>query len=452
MRLSKPSVRPTALALAALLFAASCVSTNLPPVAGAAFEPTRDELALWQEARVEEETLLAEIAVYDDPLLVDYLEGIVAELTPPAMAANRHLSYRVTVVEDPTLNAFAYPHGALFVHSGLLARMENEAQLATVLGHEMSHVEYRHMLRQRRSAQNQQVALAAASVAAAVVLADAQADAWYDGDWGEAAVIGVFGEAILSLGLQLAFVAAVNGYGRELELEADGGGFRKLSAAGYDVAQAPRVYEILLDGAGGEAGRVETFFFGSHPRLTERIASADRFVAARGEVPEVTEEEAVPVAVNGLAHVEAEAAPGSDRGDEEFRRRLRPVVRDDARMNLEAGRLEHAEASLAKALDWMPDDPESHLLLARLRLAQAEQDAEQAPQLESQARDALHEAIRLDTERPEPHHELALLHYRAGELADACREFRFFLETAPDDERVGPVEDHVLELEERGAC
>ena len=395
---------------------------------------------MWEEARGEQGKLVAEVALYEDPLLVDYLEGIVAGLTPPAMAANRHLSYRVTVVEDPTLNAFAYPHGALFVHTGLLARMENEAQLATVLGHEMSHVEYRHMLRQRRSAQNKQIALAAAAVAAAVVLADAEADAWGDGDWGEAAMIGVLGEAILSLGLQLAFVAAVNGYGRELELEADQGGFRKLSAAGYDVAQAPRVYEILLEGAGGEAGKVETFFFGSHPRLSERVASANEFVASRGEAA------AALVAVNGMAHAEEEPA------SEEFRRRLRPVVRDDAAMNLEAGRLEHAEASLAKAMEWMPEDPESHLVLARLRLAQAEKDPERAGEREAEARAALHEAIRLDADRPGPHHELALLHYRAGELADACREFRFFLELAPDDERAGRVEDYVLELVGRGVC
>jgi len=440
MRVSNPYVRPVALALAALLVA-SCATTNLPPVAGSAFEPTRDELALWEEARAEEDMLLAEVAVYDDPLLVDYLEGIVAGMTPPGMAANHHLSYRVTVVGDPTLNAFAYPHGALFVHSGLLARMENEAQLATVLGHEMSHVEYRHMLRQRRSAQNKQIALVAASVAAAVILADAEADAWGDGDWGEAAMIGVLGEAILTLGLQLAFIASVNGYGRELELEADQGGFRKLASAGYDVAQAPRVYEILLDGSGGEAGKVETFFFGSHPRLTERIASADQFVASRGEAAA-----AVPVAVNGMAHADEEPA------SEEFRRRLRPLVRDDAAMNLQLGRLEHAEASLAKAMEWNADDPESHLVLARLRLAQAEKDAARAEELESEARDALHEAIRLDAQRPAAHHELALLHYRAGELHDACREFRFFLELAPEDERAGRVEDYVLELEGRGAC
>lgn len=450
MQRSRP-VRPVAVALAALLFATSCATTDLPPVAGAAFEPARDELALWGEARAEEEALLAEVEVYDDPLLVDYLEAIVADLTPPAMAANRHLSYRVTVLADPTLNAFAYPHGALFLHSGLLARMENEAQLATVLGHEMSHVEYRHMLRQRRSAQNKGIALAAAAVAAAVVLADAEADAWYDGDWGEAAMIGVFGEAILSLGLQLAFVAAVNGYGRELELEADHGGFHKLSAAGYDVAQAPRVYEILLAGAGGEAGKVETFFFGSHPRLSERIASANQFVAARGVEAGVEDElegGTEPAAVNGMAHVEREAGAAS----EEFRRRLRPVVRDDAAMHLEAGQLERAEAGLARALAWLPEDAESQLLLARLRLAQAEKDAGRASELEAEARDALHEAIRLDPERPEPHHELALLHYRAGDLAAACREFGFFLELAPDDDRAARVEDYVLELEGRGAC
>lgn len=258
------------------VFPFACVSTQLPPIsaAGAGFHPLPDELELWQEARAEQEALLAEVLLDDDPELVAYLEDVVAGLTPPGMAANRELRYRVYVIDDPTLNAFAYPDGTIFIHTGLLARLDNEDQLATVLGHEMTHVEHRHMLRHRRAAHNRAVGLTVASVAAAVVLAAVEADELADGHWGRAAAVDLFGDLIVTLGLELAFLAAVNGYGRELEHEADRGGFHKLRAAGYDVREAPRVYEILADDH-GEAGATETFFFGSHPRLAERRANAE---------------------------------------------------------------------------------------------------------------------------------------------------------------------------------
>ncbi len=215
--------------LTLLLVTASCFSTQLPPIStqGDAFKPLRDEQALWEESRAEEEKLLEKVRLYQDPLLDSYLERIVTSLNPPGMSANPAVRYRVRVVEDPTLNAFAYPHGSLYVHTGLLARMENEDELATVLGHEMTHVENRHMLRYRRSALNKQIGLSIAAVAAAVVIADAEGDALSKGDWGKAAVIDSVGGLIVGLGLQLAFMASVNGYGRGLEARGGRGRFRQ---------------------------------------------------------------------------------------------------------------------------------------------------------------------------------------------------------------------------------
>lgn len=422
--------------LAALL--AACATTQLPPISavGASFEPLRDERGLWAESRAEEELLLAEARVYQDPLLVDYLEDLVSTLNPPGMAANPEIRYRVTVVEDPTLNAFAYPHGSLYLHTGLLARMENEAQLATVLGHEMTHVENRHMLRHRRAAMNRQIAWTTVAVAAAVVVAGEAGDAYAKGDYGRAFRIELLADLLLGLGLTLALIASVNGYGRGLEDEADRGGFAKLTAAGYDVAQAPKVYQALMEEHGG-SGRLEAFFFGSHPQLARRIESAEAWIAAHP----------------GAAEPAPEAGPSL--GDEErFARRIRPVVRDDARLNLELGRLELAEAELAKVLEWMPQDPEAWLLQARLRLAQAgvEKDPEAKASLAAQATDALHEAIRLDPERPAPHRELGLLLYRGGDFRGACRAFGHFLEMAPDAEDAARIRDYVLELERDGEC
>lgn len=430
MPFSARASRPLAAALAGCLLAA-CATTDLPPISagGADFAPLPDEVALWQESRAEEELLLEAVDLYDDPVLEDYLAGVVARLEPPGMAANPALDYRVHVVVDTELNAFAYPHGALYVHSGLLARLDNEDQLATVLGHEMSHVEYRHMLRHRRAAHNRAVAVSVAAVAAAVVLAGEEADALRDGDWGKAAAIDVVGELFVGLGLQLAFLAAVNGYGRDLEIEADRGGFAKLEAAGYRAEEAPKMYGSLLAAAGPESGRAATFFFGSHPRLAERIESARAWASA------------LPP---------AEPPPPND----EFHRRVGPLVRHNGVLHLEAGRLAAAERDLLRAAEWLPEDPATHYEIGRLRLAQADEapddDARRA--LRDQAARALREAIRLDADHAPSHRQLGLLLDAQGDLAAACRCFAHYLELAPDAEDAAWIEEHRGELAAAGAC
>ncbi|UCF67383.1 MAG: M48 family metalloprotease [Acidobacteriota bacterium] len=422
------------LALVTLVaFLAACATTSLPPISasGAAFEPERDERALWRQSREEERKLLGEFKVYADPLLEDYLDRVAARLTPAEMAANPEVRYRVTVLENPTLNAFAYPHGSLYVHTGMLSRTENEDQLATVLGHEMTHVENRHMLRYRRAARNRQYGFLAAAVVGAVILAGEQGEAWEEGDYSRAAQIGVLSDLLLGLGLKLAFIAAVNGYGRDLEREADEGGFEKLRAAGYDVDEAPRIYEILSEDH-GEQSKLEGFFFGSHPRLSERIESAKSWIAS-----------------------EAAASTASEPHDRsEFIRRLRPVIRDDARMNLELGRLGLAEAQLDRALEMMPEDSETHFLIGRLRAQRAATapSSHDGDAFESDALAAFQRAIELDADHALAHRELGLIAYRQQDFATACRQFRRYTELEPKADDAQRMRDYVRELERDGHC
>lgn len=419
--------------LTLVAFSLSCATTRLPPISatGAAFQPERDERQLWDSARDEETKLLSKAKLYDDPILVAYLQVIVLRLNPAAMASNPEIGFRVRVVEDPTLNAFAYPHGSLYVHTGLLARMENEDQLATVLGHEMSHVEDRHMLRYQRSAQNRQVGFTIAALVAAVVMAGQQGKAWEQGHYGRAAAYGVFSQILIGLGLQLAFLASVNGYGRELEREADVGGFDKMLAAGYDTREAPRVYELLQE-EHGDSGKAEAFFFGSHPRLAERIASANEWSRSRPTPP-------------------PQPAP-AERGDA-FERRMRTVVRDDAALNIDMGRLELADFQLGRALRTLPDDPRARFLLGRLKLKQAEaRRGEDRARLEAEAREALGEAVRLDPQFAAAQRELGLLAFRHKDEAAACDAFRRYLDLAPAAEDASRIRDYVLELERAGSC
>ena len=418
-----------------LLFSVSCVSTQLPPISsqGGAFEPLHDEQILWDQSRGEERKLLEDIRLYKDPGLDAYLQEVVDRLNPPGMASNEAVRYRVRVVEDPTLNAFAYPHGSIYVHTGLLARLESEDELATVLGHEMTHVENRHMLRYQRSAHNKEIGLSIAAVTASVILAGVEGDALDAGDWGKAAAIDLFGNLLVGLGLDLAFQASVNGYGRGLEEEADLGGFTKLAAAGYDLQEAPKVYQALLDDQ-GEPRRAEAFFFGSHPRLSERIEVTRRYLGAHAA--------AAGVVIDRAGRQEA------------FARYLRPLVREDARLNIEMGRLMLAEAELKRVREWMPEDPETHFLKGRLRLAQsvAEKSPEAQARLQGEAEDAFRKSIELDGDRPAPHRELGLLLRERKDFRGACVQLRRYAQLDPQADDAGQIEDSIAELEGFGGC
>ncbi|HYL05675.1 MAG TPA: M48 family metalloprotease [Thermoanaerobaculia bacterium] len=418
MRHSNGSHVAAALLLAALV--AACAATNLPPIstAGSAFKPFPDEQELWEQSRHEEEALVEHAPMYSDPQLESYLDRIVTRLNPPGMAANPAVRFRVRVIEDPTLNAFAFANGGIFVHTGLLARLENEDQIATVLGHEMTHVENRHMLRFQRSAHNKEVAFRVASVAVIAVGNIKGLEVARHGDFGKGAAIAVLSDVVGTLGLRLAQVAAVNGYGRSLETEADQGGFAKMAAAGYDLRQAPRVYEVLLDDH-KEPRKVEAFFFGNHPLLTERIANSKQYLAAH------------PVA----------APPQPAAGNAEFARLQPPLVREDARLNIYFGRYVMAAAELDRARAAMPKDWETRYLTGQLKFAQIDdgQSTETQNKLLAEATGEFREAVKLDPNRPLPHRALGLVLLSKEERKGGCSELRRYLKLAPqgkDNEKI----------------
>src|SRR5256885_12139993 len=171
-RWSAPS-RAIAWVLIASFLTASCATRNVPPIGagGQPFKPESDEVSLWKQAEKEEETLTKKAKIYDDPLLDEYLGKIADRLLPDEVRAAGGPGLRFGVMDDPTLNGFAMPNGRIYVHSGLLSRLDNEAQLATILGHEMTHVTSRHALRFTRDATNKQILFTVLAVAASIGVA-----------------------------------------------------------------------------------------------------------------------------------------------------------------------------------------------------------------------------------------------------------------------------------------
>lgn len=202
-----------------------------------------EEQRVWGQAIEFAEEIRKSAIVYRDEPVTAYVQSVMSRLFPEFNGR-----IRVQVVQAPQLNAFALPDGDIYVNLGLLARFQNEAQLATVLAHEGTHFTHRHGFRNQ---QNLKSSAAFASVTA------------------------MLGVPILP---QLVAASSIFGFSREMESEADSVGYERLARAGYDVREAPQVFEHLAREVKAE-GIDEPYFFASHPKLKERIDNMTKLSA-----------------------------------------------------------------------------------------------------------------------------------------------------------------------------
>lgn len=205
---------------------------------------TPEENRMWGSAAKLDDIIRRQNILYRDAELRAYVQRIADRLYPELKGA-----IHVGLIDSPDLNAFALPNGSIYFNIGLLARLDNEAQLATILAHEVTHFTRQHALKERRSANSLITAGLAITLLTGIPLS---------GD--------------------LIAIAGITGYSQELETEADHHGFERLVANGYDPLEAPKTFEHLLK-------EVETleidqpYFFSTHPRLEERIKSFQELTA-----------------------------------------------------------------------------------------------------------------------------------------------------------------------------
>jgi len=394
------------MAAVALALLSGCAATTLVPIDHAGFQPEPDERALWDSAETLDKAMAEHQLIDDDPALQAYLDGVVARLTPPL---GGDLPVRVRVLRDPYLNAFAMPNGSVYLHAGLLARIDNEAQLATVLGHELVHFTERHSLKTQRTAENRRAVMQVVFG----VLAAAAAGA--SGDLNAARLMMDLGDAISPTVVD----AQVNGYSRDLEREADARGFALVAAAGYDVAESPKVFAHLQQDH-AEADIEEPYFFGSHPRLAERIESYQALLAARPAAP----------------------GPAPRVGRDELAAALSPLLLDNARADIRMGRTSRALRAIDRHLAHTPANGRAHFLRGEALRRAGDADA---------ARLAYDRAVDLDPGDAAAARELGLLHRAAGRHQAARAAFARYLELAPAATDRPIIEVYVREAEQGGA-
>lgn len=200
---------------------------------------TEQDVELGKEAAAE---VRKTMPMVNNQELVNYLNEMGQRLTKSKRAGN--FPYTFEVVNDPAINAFALPGGPMFVHTGLIAAADNEAQLAGVLAHEISHVALRHGTNNVTKANLIQLP----AMLGAQVLGQ------------KGGILGTLGQLGVTLGAQSILLK----YSRGAEEEADLNGAQMMNDAGYDPTEMARFFDKLAAEGGGDNGKLANFL-SSHP-------------------------------------------------------------------------------------------------------------------------------------------------------------------------------------------
>ncbi|HUQ52948.1 MAG TPA: M48 family metalloprotease [Gammaproteobacteria bacterium] len=234
----------------ALLTAAAALSAATA-LADGVYEPVPlkdQEQRLIDESRELHGYFERQSLLYNDPRVVELVASVGRRLAPAVK--DDYVQYRFFVLRDPSPNAFALPNGDIYIHTGMLARLTDTAQLAAILGHEVNHVAGHHGILSFRSANKK--------IVASMVLT------------------GVFGGlgSVISSGL----AASMYGFSRELEQEADDHAVDLLLASPYDAKALPEIYGVLARDYEGITPRIPTIW-STHPQLEARAERTREQVA-----------------------------------------------------------------------------------------------------------------------------------------------------------------------------
>jgi beta-barrel assembly-enhancing protease len=378
-------------AWAILMSFAACTGTGLAPIGQDGFQPEEDEKRIWSEARDLQLRFDRSGLVSDDTVVTAYLNRVAFKLIPEN--ARESVVFQIRVLKHPIPNAFALPHGALYVHTGMLARKENEAQLAAVIAHEVVHIIRRHTLLTFRNVKQ------AAGFTSTLGVIGAPA--------------GLYGLGVVLLGT-VGALAAVSGYSQSLEDEADREGMRLMVNARYDPGEALKMIENVERYVEQDEIK-QPFFFSTHPRLQERRASYQRLLDA-----------------------EYRSQTGF-KGQEEFTAILAPTILDNAFLELARSRFAFAQETAEKSLALNANNPKAHFLLAEIfRQRGATEDQEQAEK-------EYQKTIDLEPSFADAHRGLGLLDYKKGQLNLAREHFEKYLAFNPTAKDRAFIEQYLKE-------
>lgn len=365
---------------------------------------TEEEASLWEIASKHENNLGNSGRLFHDRHVEAYLESITDQMLGQQLD---HLGIEVDfiLVEEPTLSAWVYPYGTIAVHTGLLTGMDNEAQLASILAHEISHFLQRHSYRETISKGRQGLlgkglgilAAAAAAKATGVVdtgLIDATGGLWTD--------------------------LVTNGYSRKLEYVADEEGLDLMANAHYAEDQALIGFATLGDNDVYGVVNIN-YLWSSHPKLEDRLKNLKKEIKKRKRKK------------NYVAGVVPEA--------ERYYAGIAPILIMNARLDIKERQYERARMALSKYMSVSPDDPEAEFLVGETLRKQNPDGPDFTERMNAYER-----ALEKDSGYAVAYKELGMAYRMQRANSEALQAFEEYLALAPDAPDAGIIRGYMETL------
>ncbi|MBV8211100.1 MAG: M48 family metallopeptidase [Burkholderiaceae bacterium] len=227
------------------------VAQELPTLGEAGAE----DLTPYQERQLGEQIMLQvrqDPSYLPDPDTTEYLNRLGYELVAASRA--RQIDFEFFLIRDPMINAFALPGGFIGVHTGTILLAQSESELASVMAHEIGHVQQRHIARMIAK-QKESMAIALGSILLALLASRAGGDA---------------AQAALAVG-QGAALSKQLAFSRDNEREADRVGFDILVNAGFDARAMAQFFTRMQNGTRIYESMAPAYLR-THPMSVERLS------------------------------------------------------------------------------------------------------------------------------------------------------------------------------------
>jgi predicted Zn-dependent protease len=372
------------------LYLSSCETLNVKPIdTHGVFIKDADEERMWKRCAEEQDIIARSGWVYNDANLTVYLNDLTKKIITDNVKETS-VSVKVIIVKNSLINAMMYPNGIMYVHTGLLANIENEAQLVSILGHEVTHFINRHTLKQFRNTKNKSAFFATISM----ILTSASGLTTSPTDYSSLAMYNL--------------ISSVNGYSKEQEREADNGGFSALLRNNYSLSESVKVMEIFERNDKDDKNKQRVpYAFLDHPTNKERIKYLKRLC----KLHETESNEK-----NRLL------------GEDIYRKNTNSLLLDNAGLDIKASRFNSAKRTIEKYLQLAPQDARAYYYLGEVFSNRNEKDDKE------KAIENYKKSIDLNKDFPPPHRDLGLIYYKNKLSDEAKREFKQYLALVPNAE------------------